>query len=334
MTVTKKFLWILPVFFLLFSCGCRHENHKVAQNLLIMDTVATLTAYGDNADTAIAAASRRLQEISALVDANDKNSDVSRLNAAAGREAVKLNGEVYRMLEVSQEYSRLTHGAWDATVMPLSELWRQNFTKQRIPSPSEIAAAQKLVGWEKLILNEVTQSAYLSEPGMAVDLGGLVKGYALDEVRRIFDEYGVKSVLINLGSSSICAIGRNNGKEWRVGIRNPRPKSAENTDDVLTAVSLSDASLSTSGDYERGAEIDGIRYHHIIDPRTGYPVDNGVASVTAIIKDRRKAAGMLTDICSTAAFVLGAEEGADFLKSQNIEGIIIDPHLTISTVGN
>ena len=138
-----------------------------------------------------------------------------------------------------------------------------------MPAAEELAVAKAKVGWQRLELDPETKSARLREPGMCLDLGGIAKGFAVDEIRKIYARHGIKDGLINLGASSLYAVGKNpKGERWRVGIRHPR---SADPDVRLAVIPLTDQALSTSGDYERFFEQDGVRYHHILDPRTGAP---------------------------------------------------------------
>lgn len=323
----KKILWIGMLLAAILLAGCGQEK-TAKQTELVMDTVATLTAEGAESEQAVTEGMQRLREIDAMASASGEESDLQKLADAAGTgEWISLHPEVYHMLEVSQEYSRKTAGAWDVTAGQLVRLWGIGTDKARVPSAAEIAAAKEKTGWQKLELQPATQSARLQEAGMRIDLGGIAKGFALDEVRKIYEKHGVKNGLINLGASSLYAMGRNEkGENWRIGIRDPR--SGEK-DAVLTVAEVSDQALSTSGDYERYFEQDGVRYHHILDPRTGRPAQNGVRSDTIVVDGSVPDAGMLSDLLTTAVFVLGAEEGKAFLESlpPKIQGMICDQQM-------
>lgn len=304
--------------------GCGRQA-PVRQTVLVMDTVATLAATGPEAEAAVSEGIARLRELEAMASPAGADSDLAKLAAAAGNgQWVKLHPEVYHMLAVSQQYSERSGGAWDVTAGPLVELWGIGTERARVPSAAEIAAARAKVGWQKLELEPASQSARLKEPGMSLDLGGIAKGYALDEVRRIYAQHGIKDGLINLGASSLYALGRNDkGQPWRIGVRDPR---AEDKEACLAVVPLSDAALSTSGDYERYFEQDGVRYHHIIDPRTGAPAQSTAMSATIVVAGSCADAGMLSDLLTTTVFVLGPEKGQAFLENlpDTVRGMVCD----------
>ena len=238
------------------------------------------------------------------------------------------------MLATAQDYAVKTNGAFDVTTKPLVDLWGIGTDHAKVPSPAELAAAQKLVGWQKLELNEEKQAARLQEKGMGVDLGGIAKGFAVDEVRKIYAKYGIANGLINLGGSSLYALGVNKEQTaWRIGIRHPRKEDAQ---EKMAVLPLKDAALSTSGDYERFFEAGGVRYHHILDPRTGRPAQSGAISVTIVADSSVPDGGMLTDLLTTAVFVLGPEQGIHFLQTMphGIKGAIVDGRYQLWTTGD
>lgn len=307
------------------------ENSRFVQKSeLVMDTVAQLTAEGPEADLAVEESFARLRELEGILSNYREDSDAARLRDSAGSGRwVKVSPEMYHLLEISRHYSELTNGAWDITAAPLVKLWGIGTDKARVPSPEEIEQARAKVDWRKLELDG-RESARLLEPGMELDLGGIAKGYALDEVRKIYEAHGIKNGLINLGSSSMYGMGTSReGKPWRIGLRHPR---RDDPKEYLKVEELFDAALSTSGDYERYFEENGVRYHHIIDPRTGYPAWCG-REVTAeertvsvvVIADGRDC-GVKSDLLTTALFVLGKEQGGRLLKSleaENVQGEIV-----------
>ncbi|MBP8598551.1 MAG: FAD:protein FMN transferase [Selenomonas sp.] len=313
---------LLAVMVLVAGCG---SEPSARQTMTVMDTVATLSATGRESEAAVSESMKRLKELEAMASPNIEGSDVCKLSAAAGTGAwVPLHPEIYHMLEVSQQYSQLTGGAWDVTMGPLVNLWGIGTDKAHVPSAEEITAAKSLTGWQKVELQPETHSARLMQAGMSLDFGGIAKGMALDEVRKIYLKHGIKDGLINLGASSIYALGKNDkGKDWRIGIRHPR---SEDKDAVLAVVPISDQALSTSGDYERFFEQDGRRYHHILDPQTGAPAWTGVMGDTIVIDGSVEDAGMLSDLLTTAVFVLGPEKGQQFMEQlpAGITGMIVD----------
>ena len=306
------------------------ERLAVQQSDMVMDTVAQLTATGPEAQAAVDESFARLHELEGLLSPGAAGSDSQRLAQSAGSgEWVPVSPEMYHLLSLSQRISALSGGAWDVTMGPLTGLWGIGTEHGRVPSEGEIAAAKGLVNWRWLELDEDSQSARLLQPGMSLDVGGIAKGLAVDEVRRIYAAHDIQSGLINLGSSSLYAVGASEGsRPWRIGIRHPR---SEDTQQPLAVLRLSGEALSTSGDYEHFFEQEGVRYHHILDVRTGRPAglelppEQRAMSVTAVVAGANPDAGLLADVLTTTAFVLGPREGRDFLQGlageKGFEGI-------------
>ncbi len=300
------FLWGI------WTAGCGQQTQTYEHSAVVMDTVVTLSASGTEAKAAVEESFERLQNLEDMCSSHIDTSDAAKLKAAAGKDYVRLHPEVWHMLMVSQEYSERSGGAWDITTGPLVELWGIGTDQARVPTKEEIQTARQLVGWQKLHLNAAEQSAMLEQPGMSIDLGGIAKGMAVDEVRKIYAAHGIRDGLINMGSSSMYALGKNkDGKAWNIGIKHPR---SEDKSAYLGIVSLQDEALSTSGDYERFFLQDGQRYHHILDPHTGYPAYRGAMSDTIIVAGSVEDAGMLSDLLTTAVFVLGPQQGQIFLQ--------------------
>ena len=314
-TMIKSLLIPVSLVFILALNGCATVAQEPAQRVFYaMDTAMQLTAYGERAEAAIDAAVKRVDAIAALSSAYISGSDVAKINAAAGKAAVMVSPEVLKMIRTAVQYGKITQGAFDITVGPLISLWGIGTDHERIPSPEEIHQALTLVGMDDIRIDEKASSVMLTKSGMSIDLGGIAKGFAADEVLRIFKEYGIESALINLGSSSIYALGQKpNGEPWTVAIRNPRQDG-----EYLCVVQLADQALSTSGDYERYFIQNGKRYHHIFDPTTGYPAEAGVMSATVVIDGKTEDCCMLADILTKAAFVSGTERG--FAIIEGLEG--------------
>lgn len=292
----------------LLAAGCGKEPPRV-QSGLVLHTVVSLTAHGDAAGIALAESMARLEELEKIFDPENPASDIARLNAAAGGAPIPISADTYRLLRLSQEYSARTEGAWDITIGPLSRLWREALRQGAPPDPAAVAAARQLVDWRQLYLAPDGSASLLKE-GMAIDPGGALKGLALDEVRRIFARHHIEHGLVNLGRSSLWGVGVNGrGEPWQIALRHPRLEPPAR----LGVVALRGAVLSTSGDYEQFFLAGGQRFHHLIDPRSGWPAA-GSASVTVALSAEDPDAGLTADILSTALLVMG-EPGAALLPS-------------------
>lgn len=311
----KKLLCILVVCTLIplsFS-SCNYKSNKsYEKSKIIMDTVVDLSAYGANSQKAVDESFKRLVEIDDMASTTKSDSDISKINNASGTGYVKVHPEIMKMIETSIKYSKLSGGAFDITMGPIIKLWGIGTDKERVPSDSEIKAKLQLVGYDNIIINKKDNSVMLKNKGMALDLGGMGKGFATDEVLKIYKKYNIERGLINLGSSSIYAIGKNqDSNPWAIGIQNPR---SEKSDSYLGVIKISNQGLSTSGDYEQFFIKDGKRYHHIMDSKTGAPAENGAMSDTIVIQGNVKDNSMLADVLTTAVFVLGPEKGIKLVE--------------------
>ncbi|GFZ32400.1 FAD:protein FMN transferase [Clostridium zeae] len=314
----KKILAIgLSMLLIISMVSCSKKDEKVDKYATKMDTIMHLTAYGPNASKAIDEAFKRVDEIEKIASSSIDTSDVSKINEAAGKEYVKVHPEIVKIIKTSIEYSKISNGAFDITVSPLIKLWGIGTDEERVPADSEIKDKLALVGYKNISINEADNSVKLMKAGMAIDLGGVAKGFTADEIVKVFKKYGVNSAIINLGGSSIYTLGEKPDKTlWSVAIQNPRKEKNEGN---IGIVKLNQGALSTSGDYQRFFIKDGKRYHHILDPFTGYPADAGVMSDTIRIDSSIPDCNMLADILTKVTFVSGIEKGMKIIDS--IEGI-------------
>lgn len=297
------------------ACSKQEQSNDqyTDKQILKMDTVMTLRVYGSKANQAIDAATKRIDEIEQMASADIETSDVSHINQAAGKDYVKVHPEVIKMLNTAIKYSKITDGAFDVTVGPLIKLWGIGTSSERLPSDAEIKAKLPLVGYKNISVNEQDSSIKLMKAGMAIDLGGIAKGFTADEIIKIFKQQGVKSALINLGGSSIYTLGKKpDGTPWSVAIQHPRKEKDQG---YLGIIKMPEQAMSTSGDYERYFIQNGKRYHHILNPFTGYPADTGVMSDTVIIDSNVADCNMLADTLTKVTFVSGIEKGMKIIDS-------------------
>jgi thiamine biosynthesis lipoprotein len=259
----------------------------------------------------------RIREIEYKMAMNYDGSEVSMLNQNAGKGAVSLSWDTIYVLSKAKEYFQLSGGAFNPCVGPLTKAWGISFGegKPKIPDENDIKDMLFLINCDDLSIVEKNLSAKLAKTGQSIDLGGIAKGYAADEAIKIYKQYGIESACINLGGS-IAALGsKPGGAPWRIGIQHPRGEPGK----YIGIVELVDKAIVTSGDYERYFMADDKRYHHILDPRTGYPASSGLISTT-IITDL----SIEGDALSTAVFVLGLKKGMELVESlEGVEGIFI-----------
>ena len=282
------------------------SRELVSRSERVMGSLVTLTAYAPDAEKAVQAFGAAFQEfhrLEALLTVWRADSDVTRINRAAGKARVSVAPETFEVIQRAIEMSRMTGGKFDVTFGALSGLWRFDHDQDnRIPSQDAIQERLPLVGWEQIEMDAATHSVRLGRKGARIHLGGIGKGYAVDRAVAILRECGLVDFMVQAGGDLYVA-GRKGDRAWRVGVRDPRG----GPETYFAAAEIEDATFSTSGDYERFFIRDGRRYHHILDPALGWPA-RGTRSVSVVAPDATTA-----DALSTGLFVLGAERGAEIV---------------------
>jgi len=239
---------------------------------------------------------------------------VGQLNSSNGGAPVKMDSDTFHVLKTAAEYYRLSNGAFDITAAPLTALWRDGINDQILPLRSAIQRLAPWVSGASIVLDEKNKSARIGK-NQSIDLGGIAKGYAADMALKACRSYGVNSAFINLGGNVHTLGKKTNGEPWMIGLQDPRSKRG----DFIAALAVSNKSAVTSGDYEKYFEYEGKRYHHIIDPKTGYPANSDLMSATVV-----SSSSMEADALSTAVFVSGLERGMELIKkSPEAEGVLI-----------
>ena len=322
---------LLSALFTLVSC---RQKNEPSQTRLVLGTVCTVQLFDRGKPEYYDAFFNRLAEIEEHMSVNIPSSDIALINKAAGIEAVEVHEDTFEVVKAAFEFAALTDGAFNPAGGALVQLWKIGSDTPHLPSREEIDSVLSLCDWRSVVLKEggkqpsgavLKPSVFLTQRGSALDLGGIAKGYAADEIARMIREAGIKGAIIDLGGN-IYAVGeKTGGNAWKVGIKNPFDSAGA----PILAAALKDTSVVTSGVYERFFEKDGRRYHHLLDYETGYPADNGLMSVT-IIHD----SSMTADALATAVFIMGREKGLDFLRKQNIPGLCIDSSKEIGTAGS
>ncbi|NLT57954.1 MAG: FAD:protein FMN transferase [Clostridiales bacterium] len=287
----------------------------------LLGTVIRISIYEQAEAAVLDEAFACIARIDGAMSVYNDQSEIAQLNAASGQQPVPLSDETLALLACAEEVFLRSEGAFDITVGPLTALWDIGGEHPRRPSEPELAAALALVGQVRPELDPAAGTAYLPLPGMSVVLGGIAKGYACDRAALLLREAGVGHALLDLGGN-IYALGtRPDGEPWRVGIRSPLIGERE----AIGALPAADLAVVTSGAYERFFIEEDRLYHHILDPATGRPVDNGLLSVTVVRAD-----ATLADALSTACFVLGLERGMQLLETyEDTEAVFITEALKV-----
>jgi len=281
----------------------------------LMGTVVEISAEGADATAArdaIEAAYREMGRLSDMMNHYDPASVVSAINDAAGARAVRVPPELMEVLAMARRVSERSAGAFDVTVGSLRG-WRFRSGDTRLPAPEEIAAQLPRVGYRKLRLDRAAGTAFLAERGMRIDLGGIAKVYILHSGLRALERRGVARAMVN-GGGDVLASGSPGARPWRIGVRDPRAPQQ-----LIGVLEIERGFVVSSGDYERYFVKDGVRYHHILDPRTGYP-SAGPRGVTLVAQDMEAVNGL-----SVAIMVLGRDRGMRLVTATpGLDALIVD----------
>ncbi len=322
---SKKIIsFVLSVVLLIAVCtsvvfynSLKKRYDSSEKSTVAMGTIVTQKLYGDESSKHI---SKVIELISALEDKISfrvNGSDVSKLNNGE----VLSDSTISSIIEICNSVSEDSSGSFDVTIGKVSSLWGIGEENERIPSGEEIEALLKDVNYENIKLDG--NSVSLQGNG-SIDLGAVGKGAACDLVKNYLEVSGLEGAVVSVGGS-ILAYGNYNkaGDKWQIAIRHPR-----NENEFLGIISLSEGFVSTSGDYEKYFQEDGVRYHHILDANTGYPANSGLVSVTVVCDG-----GALSDALSTACFILGEEKSKSLLEKYNASAVFVDSELNVSVVG-
>lgn len=283
-------------------------DQPLAQTFYIYDTVVNIKLFGDKASQ------QNMDEIGAMLEKMDKElsrtkvgGDLYNVNLEAGVKPVHVSAETMDAVKQSLDYAKEMDGLFDPTIGPLVDLWGIGTDTAHVPEQSEIDQARTLINYKNVVVDEAAGTVMLPKKGMVLDLGGIGKGYAADRVAEYLKSKGIDSALIDLGGSSIIALGHKaDGSQWNIGLQDPDQSRGTQ----LGTIKISDEVIDASGVYERFFMQDGIRYHHILDPRTGYPAQNGLKSVTIMSPNATDA-----DALSTGVFLMGAQDGLKYIES-------------------
>ena len=295
-------------------CSASASADWLRREASIMGTEITVELYHEDESVAVSAAESVLNEMrridSSMNPAND-SSELAQVNVHASKRPFTISDELFSLINDSVRFSQLTHGAFDITFSSAGYLY--DYRKSRRPDQNTLTSLLPLINYRHLLLDSDVKSIRFAKPGVRIDLGGIAKGHAVDRCIQLLQEQGISHALVTAGGDS-RVIGERWGRPWNIGIRDPRDQNK-----LVAVIPLEDVAVSTSGDYERYFEEDGIRYHHILDPVTGDSA-RALQSVTIIGPDT-----LTTDALSTGLFVLGLEDGLKLAnKLKDIDAILVD----------
>ena len=302
----KKIILIVAVF--LF--GCSAVNKEFAEKKLLMGTAVEIKIWFFDeaiAKKSISDAFDEIARVENIFSVYKPESEISRLNKS-GLSIV--SDEVIQLIKKSNYFSEISGGAFDITVLPVIELWKNSKKKERLPSKKENENAIKLVGWKNISIDEKNKKINFAKKGMKIDLGGIAKGYAVDCAVEYLKKNGIKTGMVNAGGDIRCF----GNKTWKIALQNPRDKN-----DFITVLKIKNKAVTTSGDYERYFFIDKTKISHIINPLSGYSADESISST--IIADSATNA----DALATATYVLGPKDGLKLIQLYKVaECLVID----------
>jgi len=296
----------------------RAEPHRTE---FALNTICTVMLFDQARPEIYDAIFNRIHEIERRMSAFLPDSDISRINAAAGIEPVRVHDDVFNVIRRAVQIAELSGGAFDPSVGPVVSLWGINGDNPRVPSREEINAVLPLVNWRNIELNAAQSTVFLRQRGMALDLGAIAKGFAADEAMAIVRQARLERALVDLGGNVVTFGIKLDRTPWRVGLQTPHGNRGE----FLGVISGWDMTVVTSGVYERYFVHNGVRYHHLFSPFDGHPARNGLSSATIITE-----VSMDADALSTAIFVLGYEQGRALVDSlEGVEAVFVfeDGHI-------
>lgn len=325
--IIKKLSAVLTVSALLLTgCSGAKSSTQTDQDLtytdMLFDTVIKIQIL-DPADESILDGLKNLcEKYDTMFSTTNTDSELYKLNHANGQ-PFTVSSETANLIQEGIHYSELSGGAFDLTIEPVSALWDFKADKPTVPSSDAIAQAVSHVDYTKVDIQDNTVT--LEDPEAGIDLGAIAKGYIADQVKTYLKKQGIKHAIINLGGNVDVIGTKPDGSKYNIGIQKPFDESGE----AITSVQLKDQTVVTSGIYERYFKKNGKLYHHILDPRTGYPCENNLYSVSIITDSSTKA-----DALSTTCFLLGYEKGMELIQSMDgVEAIFITDDEKVHKIG-
>lgn len=314
----KYFFWYMVVLFTLVGCFgvfAEKSEDSLDGTKFIMNTVITIKLHAGGSEDIIKAMFDKLDELDQLMSLEYMTSDVSQINKKAGLEMVTVSNETLEVIKKSISYSELSEGYFDISFGPLIEVWDINAEQTIVPNSQEVSHALSLISYRDIKIQG--NLVGLNDENMSIDLGGIAKGYAADIIADMAVKEGVTSGIVNIGGNILVIGSKTNSKSGKFSIGIQNPFALRNG--YLGIINVENATVVTSGNYERYFEVNGRRYHHILDKDTGYPVDNGVTAVSVVAERSIDA-----DALSTVIYILGIEEGMELIESlQNTECLFI-----------
>lgn len=332
MTKKSKSIILGFLIIILLAVTLKISNSKTSDTLPIskrgffLGTIIDINIYEQVSDDVFTDIFNLIDSIENKMSITIKNSEVSKINEMAGKSSVQVSPETFYVITKSKHYSSISDGLFDISIGPLVKLWGIGTENAKLPTPEEITSNLNKINYQNILLDKSNHEVKLLKEEMAIDLGSIAKGYVADEIAEYLQSQNIKNAIINLGGN-IYALGNNpNSDFWSIGIQNPFEPRGKS----LGYIHVKNKSIVTSGVYERYFEKDNKKYHHILDPFTGYPVENSLMSVSIISDNSIDADGL-----STTVFSLGLEKGIELIESlDNVNAIFVTKDHNIYTTSN
>ena len=303
----RKIMIVSLCFIIIFTSGCKITQTPITANSYDMGTYITQTIYGKNCSAEI------IQQITSLendlISWRIEDSQLYNLNNGISGDISGIYDYISQCIKIAND----SNGAFNPAILPVTKLWDFGGKNQRLPKEDEIKSALKFTDYKKI---SITNEKIIMPDNMQIELGAVGKGIACDKARQICKDSGTDGAVISVGGSIMLHGNKPDGNKWTVSIRNPKGNSS---DELGRLILDGGVTVSTSGDYEKTFEVDGKKYHHILNPETGYPADSGLHSVTIIHEN-----GLISDALSTACFVLGYDEGIKLAQLYNAQAVFVD----------
>jgi len=315
----KRTCLFFPLILLFFQTSCidlPYRSNPVKESRFMLNTFIEITLYEKekNARVIFDDLFGEVQKYENKFSRHVPESEITQVNNSPGK-PVKVSDETIEIVRSSFSFSEMSEGLFDISIGPLIDLWDINGSNPRLPPENEIENTIEKIDYNKIIINSGDNTLLLSEDGMSLDLGAIAKGFITDRLVEYLSQKKIRSAMLNLGGNLYLHGSKPDGSLWQIGIRNPYGSMGK----YIGIVQVKNTSVVTSGTYERYFEIENKRYHHILNPKTGYPEDNNLASVSIICPSSTMADGL-----STTVFLLGADKGMELVESlENTEAVII-----------
>ncbi|MFC5463397.1 FAD:protein FMN transferase [Lederbergia graminis] len=312
---------ILTISLTMYGCGKTNSDElqinssPYKRTEFLMGTVVTVKIYDADKETVLDRIFQTIETLANQLTSNDIDSEIANINHYAGEQPVEVSDSTLKLIVSGKDFSESVNGLFDITIGPLTSLWSIGFPDARKPGEEEIEKALSLIDYKKIEINEMEHKIYLQDKGMRLDLGAIAKGFITDEVNKLLEEEHVTTAIIDLGGNIYVKGLAPSGKQWTVGIQDPYSPRGTTIGNIQTT----NKSVVTSGIYERFLEVEGVKYHHLLNPTDGYPFNNEIAGVTIISEE-----SIDGDALSTSVFAMGLEAGMDYIESvAGVEAIFV-----------